>query len=128
MAQRQMGGCFNDNSDYITGEFGMATTQGGVRITGRNNWKAEGKFMDKYEQEHKELYDSIRAGAPLNDGEWMCQSTLTAIMGRMAAYTGQQVTWEHMLKSQESIVPSSLSWDMSLPVAPMASPGQTKLL
>ncbi len=128
MAQRQMGGCFNDNSDYITGEFGMATTQGGVRITGKNNWKAEGKFIEKYEQEHKDLYDSIRAGTPRNDGEWMCQSTLAAIMGRMAAYTGQQVTWEHMLKSEEVLFPSALSWDMALPVAPMASPGRTKLI
>ncbi|NBV86468.1 MAG: gfo/Idh/MocA family oxidoreductase [Verrucomicrobia bacterium] len=128
MAQRQMAGCFNDNSDYITGEFGMATTHGGVRITGKNNWKAEGKFIEKYEQEHKELYDSIRAGTPHNDGEWMCQSTLAAIMGRMAAYTGQQVTWEHMLKSEEVLFPSALSWDMELPVAPMASPGRTKLV
>jgi hypothetical protein len=58
----------------------------------------------------------------------MCQSTLAAIMGRMAAYTGQEVTWEHMLKSQESLVPSAMDWKMELAVAPMALPGRTKLV
>ncbi len=129
VAQRQMGGCLNDNSDFVTGATGIASTKGGVvQITGSNPWKAEGKFLGMYEQEHQELYDSIRAGAAHNDGEWMCQSTLVAIMGRMAAYTGKEVTWEHMLKSEDRIFPSTLNWDMPLPVAPMASPGQTKLL
>jgi len=64
----------------------------------------------------------------VNDGEWMCQSTLAGIMGRMAAYTGQEVTWEHMLKSQENLFPKNLKWDMELPVAAMASPGRTKLI
>jgi len=132
MAQRQMGGCFNDNSDNITGEKGFGSTKGGVvQIMGANPWKAAGnvpKTLGMYEQEHKELYDSIRAGAAHNDGEWMCQSTLAAIMGRMAAYTGKEVTWEHMLKSEEDLVPKNITWDMALPEVPMASPGITKLI
>jgi predicted dehydrogenase len=129
MAQRQIGGCFNDNSDYITGEKGIASTKGGVlSITGENPWKYSGPPVDMYVQEHRELYTSIRNGDGHNDGEWMVQSTLAAIMGRMAAYTGQEVTWEHILKSQESIFPSNLSLDMELPVAPIASPGRSKLL
>jgi hypothetical protein len=59
-----------------------------------------------YVHEHKELYASVRSGAAHNDGEWMCQSTLMAIMGRMAAATGAEVTWEHMLKSQDNIWPA----------------------
>jgi predicted dehydrogenase len=129
MAQRQISGCFNDNSDYITGETGIATSKWSqAQITGANPWKAEGKHLGMYLQEHKDLYDSIRNGAPTNDGEWMCQSTLAAIMGRMAAYTGQEVTWEHMLKSKENLFPENLTWDMELTVAPMASPGRTKLI
>jgi myo-inositol 2-dehydrogenase/D-chiro-inositol 1-dehydrogenase len=80
------------------------------------------------EQEHKELYDSIRCGKARNDGEWMCQSTMAAIMGRMAAYTGQEVTWEHMWNSEERLVSPALDWKMDLPVAPMAVPGVTKLV
>ena len=132
MAQRQMGGCFNDNSDYITGATGIGSTKGGVvQITGATPWKAAGnvpKALPMYEQEHKELYDSIRAGAAHNDGEWMCQSTMAGIMGRMAAHTGMEVTWEHMLKSEDSIFPKTLNWDMELPVLPVASPGRTKLI
>lgn len=129
MAQRQIGGCFNDNSDYITGEKGIASTKGGaLTITGENPWKYDGPPVDMYVQEHRELYTSIRNGAAHNDGEWMVQSTLTALMGRMAAYTGKEVTWEHMLKSEENLFPANLSLDMELPVAPLASPGRTKLI
>lgn len=129
MAQRQMGGCFNDNSDYITGEKGFGSTKGGVvQITGPNPWKAQGTVTNMYEQEHKELYASVRASAAKNDGDWMCQSTQVALMGRMAAYTGKEVTFEHMLKSQDNLLPKNISWDMELPVAPMASPGRTPLI
>ena len=131
MAQRRQAGCFNDNSDFITGEKGIASAgKGGGKLamTGPNPWKAEGAITSKYVQEHKELYASVRAGNAHNDGEWMCQSTLAAIMGRMAAYTGQEVTWAHMLQSQENLFPQKLSWDMELPVPPVASPGRTKLV
>ena len=48
-------------------------------------------------------------------------------MGRLAAYTGQEVTWEDALNSKERLVPDELDWEMKLPVAPMAIPGFTKL-
>ena len=50
---------------------------------------------DMYQNEHNELFASIRAGKPINNGDYMCKSTLMAIMGRMATYTGQDITWEH---------------------------------
>ena len=128
MAQRQMGSCFNDNNDYIAGDKGIATTKSGPLVTGENAWKHEGTIVDMYVQEHMELYKSVREGTGHNDGEWMCQSTLVALMGRMAAYSGQEVTWEHMLKSQENIVPEHLSLGMELPVAPIASPGKYRLV
>ncbi len=128
MAQRQIGGCYNDNSDYVTGQNGIASTKGGsLTITGATPWKYDGPSIDMYVQEHRELYASVRSGAGHNDGEWMVQSTIAALMGRMAAYTGQEVTWEHMMKSQDNLFPEKLSMDMTLPVAPMASPGKSKL-
>ncbi len=51
-----------------------------------------------------------------------------AIQGRMAAYTGQQITWEQALNSQERIFPEKLDWSMSLEAASMAIPGVTKVL
>jgi myo-inositol 2-dehydrogenase/D-chiro-inositol 1-dehydrogenase len=49
-------------------------------------------------------------------------------MGRMAAYTGQQITWDQALNSQERIFPDKLEWSGTLAVPPMARPGVTRLL
>jgi hypothetical protein len=57
----------------------------------------------------------------------MVNSTLAGIMGRLAAYTGQEVTWEQALNSQIKLVPDNLSWDMKLAIEPLAVPGKTKL-
>ena len=54
-----------------------------------------------YQTEHDELFASIRNGKPINNGEYMARSTLLAIMGRMAAYTGQEITWEMAMNSKE---------------------------
>ena len=81
-----------------------------------------------YQTEHDEFFASIRNGQPLNNGEYMARSTLIAIMGRMAAYTGQTITWEMALNSQEDLTPPDYDWDMELPVSPIAVPGQTKFL
>jgi len=56
----------------------------------------------------------------------MANSTLMAIMGRMAAYTGQEITWEMAMESQEKLVPDPLVWDMKLTVPPLARPGVAK--
>jgi myo-inositol 2-dehydrogenase / D-chiro-inositol 1-dehydrogenase len=58
----------------------------------------------------------------------MATSTLLAMMGRMAAYTGQQVTWDQAMNSREKLVPDHLDWSGSLPVSPLAQPGVTKLI
>ena len=81
-----------------------------------------------YQVEHNELFASIRKGEPINHGTWMAHSTLLAIMGRMAAYTGQVISWEDALNSKEQLVPEKIEWDMTLPVPPVAMPGQTKFI
>ena len=73
---------------------------GGVPfVKGETNWKYEGPRPDMYQVEHNELFASIRKGEPLNDGVRMARSTMLAIMGRMAAYTGKEITWEEALTS-----------------------------
>jgi hypothetical protein len=49
-----------------------------------------------------------------------------AILGRMSAYTGQELTWDQALNAQQKLVPDNLTWDMKLPITPMAVPGKTK--
>jgi len=81
-----------------------------------------------YQQEHNELFAGIRAGKPINNGEYMCKSTLLAILGRMTTYTGQVVTWEQALNSKEDLSPPKYDWDVKLPVPPVALPGVTKFV
>ena len=71
------------------------------RIEGANAWKWEGPNPNPYEQEHADLIKSIRDGKPLNEGKHVAEATLTAIMGRMSAYSGKTVKWEFALKESE---------------------------
>ena len=130
MASRQAENCYNENSDYLLGTEGTCTIGRGPkpRIEGKTNWTWNGQPYDMYQREHDVLFASIRKKTPLNDGKRLATSTLLAIMGRMAAYTGQQVTWEQALNSQESLVPATIDWNGSMEVAPLAKPGITKFI
>ena len=129
VANRQMEGCYNENSDYILGSEGVCTIGRSTtpHITGKTNWSWTGHEYDMYQREHDVLFASIRKGQPVNDGKRLVTTTLLAIMGRMAAYTGQQVTWDEAMNSQENLYPENLTWDSKLPVRPRAEPGITKL-
>jgi myo-inositol 2-dehydrogenase / D-chiro-inositol 1-dehydrogenase len=89
-------------------------------------WDYPGEKNDMYQTEHNELFASIRKGQPLNDGEWMCNSTLLAIMGRTVAYTGQTITWDEALNAKESLVTDNLGLEAALKGKPLAQPGFTK--
>ena len=136
MAQRQIAGCHSETKDYITGSKGMGLLGGrrGAELTGEKTWRFEGPesesqmFGKMYQNEHATFFDSIRNGNPINDGEHMCNSTLMAIMGRMAAYTGQEISWEMINTSKERLGPETLTWDMKLPITPMPTPGKTKFI
>ena len=128
---RQQSNCYSENKDYLMGAKGLANIGGrrqAVEIIGEKDWHYEGPQPDMYQVEHDELFASIRAGKPINDGVRMCTSTLMAIMGRMAAYTGQEITWEMAMNSQEQLVPEKLDWQMALNVPPLAMPGITKFV
>ena len=128
---RQIAGCANDNTATMYGTKGTARELGFAgmpNIRGENNWRYSGPRPNMYQLEHDELFASIRSGNPLNDGVRLAHSTMAAIMGRMAAYTGEEVTWEAALNSNENLVPEKLEWDMALPVMPIAMPGQNRLV
>jgi myo-inositol 2-dehydrogenase / D-chiro-inositol 1-dehydrogenase len=128
---RQQANCANDNSDTIWGTKGMARILGFTKppfVKGETNWSYKGPRPDMYQVEHNELFASIRKGEPINNGVRMARSTMLAIMGRMAAYTGKEITWEEALNSQENLHPEKLAWDMSLPVPPVATPGKTNFI
>jgi len=116
---RQIDACSNDNSDYVYGTKGQAHVNG---FNEHAHSQGSGRQGDLEVQRpvHRHVPErarpalaSIRAGKPINDGERGAQSTLMALMGRMAAYTGQTVTWEQALNSKEELVPTSWSWARS---------------
>lgn len=119
---RQIDGCANNVSEFVSGWKGYSNCASS--ITCENPWKFEGEAMGAYQQEHKDLIDSIRAGKPLNEAKRVAESCMTAIMGRMSAYTGQEITWEQALNSKEDLMPKNLEFG-PLPVAPVAVPGRT---
>lgn len=125
---RQIQGCAGNVSESITGTRGTWTSSN-YTIAGERAWNFPRRNDNNpYEAEHVELFRSIRGTrARLNDLQRVAHSTLTAIMGRMSAYTGLEVTWEQALNSQQSLVPERVTWDMRMPVPAVAVPGTTPL-
>ena len=76
------------------------------RIEGENPWKYEGQHVNGQQQEHIDLLESIRAGKPLNEGQRIAESTLTAIGIRTAAYSGKSFSWNWLMNaSKQDLVP-----------------------
>ncbi len=123
---RQMDGCSNDVSDHVFGTKGICDVFK-HRIKGEKDWKFSGNKGNMYVTEHQELIASIRAGKPINNGDYMCKSSMMAIMGRMSAYTGQTLTWEQAFNSKQNLMPASLEFG-PLPMPPVAVPGVTEFL
>lgn len=137
-ACRQQVGCAADVSDHILGAKAVchietsSPARGIIADGTRKIWQSVASRRkaprdDMYQNEHDELFASIRAGKPINNGEWMAKSTLLAIMGRMATYTGQVIKWEQALHSKEDLTPPAYEFS-PLPVAPVARPGVTKFI
>ena len=132
IAQRQIPGCHNENFLTVIGTKGTGLISSrGVSITGENPWRRKavpGQDIDMYQVEHNELFASIRAEKPINDGDRMAKSTLMAIMGRMACYTGQVVTADAALNSREDLTPpDGYRWDRAPATPAVALPGVTPL-
>ena len=132
---RQIPGAATDVSNVVYGSKGechIGAANAGSRIfdpAGKEVWEMKGSIADAYKQEHKDLVDSIRAGKPIVELRQMADSSLVAVMGRMAAYTGQKVSWKFLTEeSQLDLFPKDLTWTSSLPVQAPAVPGKTKLI
>ncbi|MFI5456402.1 MAG: Gfo/Idh/MocA family protein [Isosphaerales bacterium] len=112
--------------DYILGTKGTADVFGNT-ITGANKWRYRGPKTDKYQVEHDEMFAAIRAGKPINNGEKAAWSTLLALMGRTAAYTGQVLTPNMVLNSTEDLTPPKYEFG-PLAMPPIPVPGTTKFV
>ncbi|MEZ6013520.1 MAG: Gfo/Idh/MocA family oxidoreductase [Planctomycetota bacterium] len=126
---RQWSGAKPDVSDHVYGTKGVAHIQS-HKIEGENPWRwrtPEGMTDDMYQNEHNELFQALREGRQIHNGDYMCQSTLMALMTRMSAYTGQEISWTQALESQEDLSPAAYEWG-DIAVGPIAQPGVTKFV
>jgi len=128
---RQQDGTDINTSQLVFGEKGTADLNRNT-LSGAKTWRysqARGRKRNgvqdlPYVQEHAALFNSIRTGSPLCNGEYAAKSSLMAIMGRMASYTGKSVTWEQAWNSKEDLTPPEYAFG-PLEVAPVALPGKT---
>jgi predicted dehydrogenase len=121
---RQMGRCWNQVDDFIYGTQGTAQLLDNS-IQGKEPWEYSGPKPSMYDVEHKEMFAGIRSGNYINNGVYMAHSTLVAIMGRMACYTGQSIESDKALNSTENLSPERYEFgDVSVPE--VAMPGRTK--
>lgn len=123
---RQMANVDNHVGAYFTGTKGEADVYK-AEIKGEKPWKYDGEISiaKAYVQEHADLIASIRNGKPLNESEQVAHSTLTAILGREAAYTGKTLAWKDMLASDLDLGPAQLAFGPN-PVRPVPMPGSER--
>ncbi|MBN2128822.1 MAG: Gfo/Idh/MocA family oxidoreductase [Sedimentisphaerales bacterium] len=144
---RHMDNCWGFFGDHIHGATGCAELGEGIskpRIFKGHNvdnanliWRYEGPGCNAYQVEHDLLFDAIRKNKPYNETERCCNAAMAGILGRMAAESGQMVTWEDAMASNLELAPGldNFTMDSDAPVMPdangnypVAMPGKTKVL
>jgi hypothetical protein len=158
LTNRQITGCHNEVIDNILGTKGRLVIGKGSApfIEGEKRWRWRGEEKNMYDLEHQALFNAIRSGEVVNDGDRMMSSTLIAIMGREAAYTGQKLAWKDdssppapeaegkgkgktpkkdkapervalaMLSSKQDLAPDNLQYGDKFDPGPLPQPGVTK--
>lgn len=131
---RHINGCWSNVSEHCVGTKGSCDISGHI-IRGENAWRFRDKGINPYQQEHDDFFDAIRNDKPYNEAEYGAHSTMTAILGRMATYSGKIVEWDDAIKSNINLMPDKLDWD-ALPkvlpgpdgMYPHAIPGKTVVI
>ncbi len=131
---RHIRGCFNSVSEHAVGSKGHSNISRQI-ILGDNKWRYKGPRAGGHQQEQLDLIDAIVANEVYNEGEYGATSTMTAVLGRLAAYNGNEISYEAALNSKIKTMPESLAWDGKTPSAPnsdgyyaIPTPGKTKVI
>jgi predicted dehydrogenase len=137
---RQNPGTYTNISEHVVGTKGQGDLHDGRQgftITGVNPWQFRLKQAEiGHQLEHFDWFDAIRHDKPYNEAEAGAKTTLTAIMGRMATYSGKMVSWDEAMNSRLQLVPDGpLDWNTVPPIVPdpdgwypVAMPGSTVAL
>ncbi len=108
---RHIRGCVNSVSEHVHGSKGTANVGRAIILSGDKKWRCKEKGKNPYEQEHDDLFAAIRNNKPYSEAVNGAMSTMTAILGRMATYSGKKVTMEKGLASNLSLLPEKFAWD-----------------
>jgi predicted dehydrogenase len=125
----QIDRCTFRNNQRLAGTKGSAYFDfGNAIIEGENPFAYDGPIPNPCMAQHADQIRAIREGTALNEGKRIAESTLTAIMGRMSAYTGRALKWDWVMNASElDLRPPTYEFG-DLPVAPAAVPGRTQLI
>jgi predicted dehydrogenase len=104
-------GTWSKVAETIVGTKGTATAGVIKDLTGKIIWRFNGKNNNPYQTEHDVLVQHINENKPVNNAHYTAEATLSAIMGRMATYSGQEITWEQALNSDLDTMPKVLAWN-----------------
>ena len=114
---RHMPNCFNSVSEAAHGTDGESNCNGTIK--GKNEWKFAGKGgKNSMVQEHMDLVAAIRGNQKYNEGYHGATSSMTAVLGRLATYSGSVVKWDDVVKKGKTEFPATLAWNAAAPVVP----------
>ena len=128
---RHIPGCQNNVSEAAHGTKGESNCNGWIK--GESEWNFKDKDTQPYVQEHIDLIKAIRAGEQYHEGWYGATSSMTAVLGRTATYSGKVIKWEELVAKGTSEFPEKLAWDAEAPVKqdadgnyPIPTPGVYK--
>jgi predicted dehydrogenase len=124
---RQINGCQNKVEEAVVGTDGTSNCKNSIRSKKGRSWRFREKDPNPYRQEHEDLIASIRAGEPINEARTVAESTMTAIIGREAVYSGQAIEWDAAMNSTQRLGPEKYELG-PYPTPDVAMPGQYRFL
>lgn len=113
---RQIRGCWGSVEEAVIGPKGASNCAG--TISGQTWWNYNGPRINSYDQEHVGLIRAIRQGEKYHEGWHGATSSMTAVLGRMASYSGQVVRWDEAVAKGPNLLPEKLAWDAKPPILP----------
>jgi myo-inositol 2-dehydrogenase/D-chiro-inositol 1-dehydrogenase len=115
---RHWDGCATEVNEHAHGSKGTANIGNSQIESADGKWRSKAPKTDAWHQEHHDLFAALRRGETYNEGDYGAESTMTAIMGRMATYSGQIIKWHDAINSSADLSPTSYDFAATPPVVP----------
>jgi len=120
---RQINGCKSIVGESVVGTKGKSNCADLILPTGGDEWRYRERVGSPYKQEHQNIIASFRSGQPINEAQSIAESTMTAILGREAVYSGQEITWDDAMKSTKRLGPDEYNLAGEFVIPEIARPG-----